>query len=255
MIKRLVVGYLLFICFDVCSQGKLLIASAHVTKNMHAYFAAADSDVVLMDFRHIPPSNRDSLFSLCQGLLLTGGSDIDPKSYGKDSLKRFCEVTPARDSLERWLFEKASTNHFPVFGICRGMQHLNVLLGGTLYVDLPTFFDKKSIIHRDPALNGDVYHPIALSSVFLAGLLERKDLTVNSYHHQGVERPAPQVEIGAKSPDGLAEAIHWLDIPNRKWMLGVQWHPERMFLKNPEQLELARNFLTQCRQLHIKIEH
>jgi putative glutamine amidotransferase len=255
MKKRFLVGFILFISLDVCSQGKLLIASAHVTKNMYAYFTAADSNAVLIDFRDIPSLQRDSLFSQCKGLLLTGGSDIAPKAYGKDSLKRFCEVTPARDSLERWLFEKASSNHLPVFGICRGMQHLNVLLGGTLYVDLPTFFEKKSIIHRDPYLKGDVYHPITVSSIFLAGVLERKDLTVNSYHHQGVEHPAPQVEIGALSPDGLAESIHWLDIPMQKWMLGVQWHPERMFLKNPEQLELARSFLSQCRQLHIKIEH
>jgi putative glutamine amidotransferase len=246
MKKRFFVGLILFICFEVCSQGKLIIASAHVTKNMHAYFAAADSEVVLMDFRQIPLADRDSLFSLCQGLLLTGGSDIGPKAYGKDSLRRYCEVTPTRDSLERWLFKKASSQHLPVLGICRGMQHLNVLLGGTLYVDLPTFFEKKSIVHRDPALKSDVYHPISVSSVFLAGLLERNELTVNSYHHQGVEMLAPYVEVGATSPDGLPEAIHWLDVPHRKWMLGVQWHPERMYTKYPEQLALATIFIRQC---------
>jgi putative glutamine amidotransferase len=209
------------------------------------YFKSVDSTCIIIDFKDIPAYQKDSIFSLCGGLLFTGGPDVDPSFFGQPEVKKYCSINEKRDTLEKWLFSKATQANLPMLGICRGMQHLNVLLGGTLFADLPLFFKQKEIVHRDPLQKSDVWHPATCNSVFLTGLLEKKELTVNSYHHQGIDKPAPDITIAAHSPDGLPEAFHWVDLSIQKWIVGVQWHPERMFADHPEQLFLARAFLAQ----------
>lgn len=178
----------------------------------------------------------------CDGFLFTGGHDIDPKMYGQvpDPRGDYC---PPRDRLEEFVLMGALARNVPVLGICRGMQLLNVILGGTLYQDILT---------ERP---GSLYHPVwtsfaepahevdVVAGSPLATLLGEGRIAVNSRHHQGIHRLATDVRPMAFATDGLVEAI-WH--PSMRFLWGVQWHPESMYLANPAQLRLFQAFVDAC---------
>lgn len=149
----------------------------------------------------------------CAGLLLPGGCDIDPALYGQP-VAGAVAIDAERDRREAALFEAFVRHQRPVFGICRGMQLINVLLGGTLHQDIPGHVsgDKTDLLHdsrtNDPAL------------ISLYG--ER--FTVNSLHHQSVDRPGERLYAVQWADDGTIEALRHESLP----VFGVQWHPERL---------------------------
>jgi putative glutamine amidotransferase len=162
------------------------------------------------------------------GLLLSGGSDLDPFYYGEKPLPELGPTIPERDAFEVALLEAALAREIPVFGICRGLQVLNVVLGGTLYQDLPSQFDGGVLKHRQTTPKWQATHEVEVrGGSYLADVTGRGVVKVNSYHHQGIKDLAEGLVISARSADGVVEAIEGTDLSNR-WLVGVQWHAEAM---------------------------
>ena len=184
------------------------------------------------------PHVYETLFPLIDGFVLTGGNDIDPARYGaiRDSGK-IDEHTPEREELEYLILSYAYRFDLPLMGICRGMQMINVCLGGTLYRDLGDQFpgvvrkgindtegELPQLVHWQPKPYSEPTHPVAiLPNSKLGKLLGVRDIMVNSMHPQGVCDLSTRVDAVAYAPDGLVEAI---EVRDKSFMIGVQWHPE-----------------------------
>lgn len=175
----------------------------------------------------------------CDGLLLTGGHDVDPSLYhGPVGHPRITSTDIRRDSFERKLLDRALERHIPVLGICRGLQLTNVHFGGSLLPDLEEAGYRS---HR--CENWDCRHEIIVEKdSHLSGVIGETIGIVNSSHHQGVDSPASGLRVAARSADGIVEAME-LDIPHPFFHL-VQYHPERMEdFENPFSKKLLDRFL------------
>ena len=159
------------------------------------------------------------------GLVLMGGSDLWPGSYGEDPLDPRWHGDRVRDEYEMALAHAFVAAGKPVFGVCRGLQLLNVAFGGTLYQDIATQ-RPEALKHRDAALYDQLFHPIAFEpGTRLAALYAGQDgATVNSVHHQGIKDLARDFTVEARCPDdGTIEAVRWR---GDSYLAAVQWHPE-----------------------------
>lgn len=159
------------------------------------------------------------------GILFTGGGDIEPRQYGSESHPKVSYVDPDRDRVELQLLEHVISSKMPFLGICRGIQLVNVALGGTLYVDIPSQLPGALKHDSGPDSPRDyLTHEVQVSEgSHLANILGSEQLQVNSTHHQGVRELAPVIKPVAFSSDGLVEAI---ELPGYTFGLAVQWHPE-----------------------------
>ncbi|MFD0715576.1 gamma-glutamyl-gamma-aminobutyrate hydrolase family protein [Paenibacillus sp. GCM10027626] len=156
------------------------------------------------------------------GLLLTGGHDVDPNLYGEPPAQELGEVTPERDALEVMLIRAFLSNKKPIFAICRGAQILNVALGGTLYQDVHV--QLHSIQHQQKSRLKHYAHPVsAVDDSLLRQLVGKETFRVNSIHHQAVKSCPASLRISAMAEDGVVEAIEG---NGEMFVLGVQWHPE-----------------------------
>ncbi|MBQ3078248.1 MAG: gamma-glutamyl-gamma-aminobutyrate hydrolase family protein [Clostridia bacterium] len=176
--------------------------------------------------------DMDEYIEMCDGLILTGGYDIDPALYGEEVKYNTVEITRVRDDLETALWEKWIKTGKPVFGICRGLQFINTSLGGTLYQDIPV---QCGVIHSD------VVHKITLGEgTWLRGLFKNAELTVNSFHHQGVKEVGKGLVVAARADDGMVEAVVHESLP----IFAVQFHPERQIgdWRFPEQTDMTALF-------------
>jgi putative glutamine amidotransferase len=160
-----------------------------------------------------------------------------------------CEtIDRYRDSLEFALIKKAISLKMPVFGICRGEQILNVAMGGTLFTDIPTDIDT-TVIHRCAPSATSCLHKVAVvPKSRLARITKQKAGMVNSYHHQAVEKPAPGIKITAYSANGVAEAIESDKTVITSFLMGVQWHPERLTQNPSLALPLAKKFMKEAKK-------
>ncbi len=160
------------------------------------------------------------------GLLLSGGSDLDPSYYGEEALPELDVTLPERDAFEMKLLEQALERGTPVLGICRGMQVLNAALGGTLYQDLPSEFGAWANAHRQQAPLWQWTHEVDVDSALnLAKIMQATRLRVNSFHHQAIKDLAAPLIAVAHATDGVIEAVESRDL-TEPWLAGVQWHPE-----------------------------
>jgi len=187
----------------------------------------------------LPPQaeNIAHVLGLVDGLLLTGGADLDPSLYGATQPHAATYgVDPTRDCFELDLVAAALAADLPLLGICRGIQVLNVALGGSLIQDIPTEVDS-TVPHRQQAVGlpaDAVGHDIEIGDhPAIAGLFDGEILGVNSFHHQAIDRLASPLVAVAHAPDGLVEAVVR---PGSSFFVGLQWHPELMFRRHPEQL-------------------
>jgi putative glutamine amidotransferase len=175
-----------------------------------------------------------------QGLLLSGGYDVSPHFYGEEPTPGLEAVNQKRDIHEMQLIRHAHQAGKPIFGICRGMQLLNVAFGGTLYQDI-----QSSIPHPLQHLQ-KTYPHVATHQVevvkdsLLHQLLNQEVVSVNSYHHQTIKTVAPSFLINARSKDGIIEGI---ENRNGSFICGVQWHPEMMFKKSALMFKLFEGFV------------
>jgi putative glutamine amidotransferase len=228
-----------------CIAGKkepLRIALSSATNNYVNWIQRADSSVVTIDFDKMPVDSALRLLESCNGLLLTGGEDVVPSYYGKVADSGRCETNPARDSLEFELIRKAMELKMPILGICRGQQILNVVLGGTLVIDIPS--DRPSaILHRCDDYTKCFHHVMVDKSSNLYTICTTDTGWVTTNHHQAVEKIAPGLKAVAWSSDGIIEAIEYSYPGNKPFMQAVQWHPERMAEDNPLSRPLIKAFL------------
>jgi len=178
------------------------------------------------------------------GLVLTGGEDVQPGLYAKalaPALRRKVKlVEPERDLVELMLVREAIRQQCPILAICRGHQMLNVALGGTLVVDIPTQVPG-CVRHRRLDRRFDLVHDVAVQpGSRLAGLLGESRVGVNSTHHQAVDRVAPTLLASARADDGVVEAMEPDPAQNGglPWVLSVQFHPERLYDRYPPMLAL-----------------
>lgn len=162
------------------------------------------------------------------GLLLSGGSDLDPRFYGEKAIPELDVTLPERDEFEMALLEHALNRGIPIFGICRGLQVLNVAFGGTLYQDLPSQVNPALIAHRQLSPKWEWTHEVELDEGSATRrIMDVPSSRVNSYHHQAIKDLAEPFEAVAHSVDGVVEAIEHRDLSER-WIVAVQWHAEAM---------------------------
>lgn len=184
------------------------------------------------------------IYERLDGVLLPGGPDVDPAEYDKPRHFTVTDnrIDAARDALEltlaRWQYE----NDRPTFGICRGHQVLNVALGGTLVQDIPDELHTGLAHDQEDGLpRFRLAHDIAIQPQSrLAQILGTTQIQVNSLHHQSIEHAAPGVSVSAVAPDGVVEAI---EVPDRQFMMSVQWHPEDLYAGSEAMNRLFTSFV------------
>ncbi|MGA5699383.1 gamma-glutamyl-gamma-aminobutyrate hydrolase family protein [Peterkaempfera bronchialis] len=168
------------------------------------------------------PGRAPSVAARLDGLVVAGGPDIAPDRYGAEPHPRTAATAPERDAWESALIRAAAAARLPLLGVCRGMQLLNVVRGGTLVQHLP-----EAVGHRGHCPTPGVFarHPVRpVPGTALAALLPEAELAVPTYHHQAVDRLGSGLRVCARAADGTVEALEG-DGPG--FLLGVQWHPER----------------------------
>ena len=198
------------------------------------------------------PEDGDTLRGIYEeldGVFLPGGADVDPANYGEARLPSCDRSDPARDRVELVLTEWATRDRKPVFGVCRGLQVINLAGGGTLWQDLQTqrpasikhdFFPFRDGFPRDHLAHAVTVRP----GTQLADILGSGERTVNSMHHQGIRDLANGLIVSATAPDGLIEGIEGR---GDQFLLGVQWHPEALGEKDPLTQRLFEAFTTAAR--------
>lgn len=195
-------------------------------------------------------SDMEQLTEHLDGILFTGGPDPHPFLFGEETLMGCGEISVKRDAMEMALLSLAVERRLPILGICRGIQMINIGLGGDIYQDIPSQAVRKlPIAHRQPPIGYKPTHTVIVKpQTMLASICEDAcvpslKLQVNSTHHQAVRRPAPGLTVCATAPDGIIEGIEKKDYP---FLLGVQWHPEYLWETDPAAAGLFRAFIAAC---------
>jgi putative glutamine amidotransferase len=175
-------------------------------------------------------------FDGASGLLLMGGTDVNPKLYGEEARPETDAPDDQRDEVELRLIDEAIRNDIPIFAICRGIQILNVYHGGTLIQHLVPS-EPHDVENEDKGAHA---HEVELETgTQLARMAGREQLRVNSRHHQAMKQTGPVMRVSAWASDGVIEGV---ERPDRTFVVGVQWHPEDQVSRDPEQLNLFRAF-------------
>ena len=166
----------------------------------------------------------------CDGLMLSGGTDVDPELFGEVPHTALGRVDGPRDPFEITLAREAVRRDMPVLGICRGLQVLNVAMGGTLIQDIPS--DVPGAARHEAGENRvEIAHEVAIEpGSKLAELLSATRVGVNSFHHQAAKRIGDGLTVSASSPDGIVEG---LEMRGRSFVVAVQWHPENFWKTSP----------------------
>jgi putative glutamine amidotransferase len=168
---------------------------------------------------------REALWERIDGLVLTGGGDVEPSRFDEPAHPRTALVSPARDGLEFELVDRALRDDVPVFAICRGLQVLNVALGGSLHQHLPDVVGE-TVQHTQTERRHVATHDVKVlaEGTRLGTIVGGPELRVNSFHHQGVHRLGRDLRDVAWAPDAVVEALEHAD--QRRFVVAVQWHPE-----------------------------
>jgi putative glutamine amidotransferase len=183
-----------------------------------------------------------AIYNRLDGVLLPGGGDVDPVFYGAQKHPKTGEADDLRDHVELQVAHWALDDDLPLMGICRGHQVLSVAMGGTLVQDIPSQVQTE-LLHDFPndRPRGDHAHFVEIDPASrLAGILGTTRVEVNSLHHQSVEAAPPGAFVTAYAPDGVVEA---LEMPDKQFVLSVQWHPEDMYQNDDAMKKLFRAFV------------
>lgn len=176
------------------------------------------------------------------GLLLSGGHDVNPRIYKERNSGKAGNFDNLRDHQEIFMTEYALERDLPILGICRGLQILNVTLGGSIHQDLPSAgFPVHSLnnsLRNEPSHLLKIFEDSPLYEIF-----KRDEIWTNSYHHQGINELGRGLKIAALSEEGLVEAAY---LEDKKFVLGVQWHPEMMY-DNEEMNMIFKKFIKACK--------
>jgi putative glutamine amidotransferase len=171
----------------------------------------------------------DAHYQRCDALLFAGGEDVHPSFYGAEAHPKLGKPNPFQDEVELALARRAAADGMPILGVCRGVQLLNVALGGTLYQDIPAEIPG-ALDHEESTSRHEMAHlahPIGLEGdSWLAGQLDADELIVNTLHHQALRDVAPGLRVVGRAPDGVVEAVEG---GGQGFLVGVQCHPEELW--------------------------
>ncbi len=230
------------------------VTPSHITSNSgviqtsipEAYFQAilrAGGIPILIPFE-MDPALQAEFTSRLDGVMFSGGGDIQPSLYGSQPHPLVSSVDPVRDQLEIELFKQTLNTGKPFFGICRGLQLVNVALDGSLYEDI---LDQRPHALRHQYApeypRNHLAHRVRLEANSRIGaLIPHHEIQVNSLHHQGIDRLAPDLRASGYAPDGLIEVV---ELPGYPFGLAVQWHPEWL-TDSPDMQRLFSAFISAC---------
>lgn len=184
--------------------------------------------------------NLDAIVDEYDGFLYPGGQDVSPALYGAAPSAQCGEISPKLDEMSQSLFTRIIQSGKPVLGICRGIQIINVMLGGTLYQDLPSEHPSEVEHHMTPPYDRVVHEVDIVKDSPLYELLGQERIGVNSYHHQAVKELSERLKVMAVSEDGLVEAV-WM--PDQNFVWAFQWHPELSFQRDENSKKIFRAFV------------
>ena len=181
---------------------------------------------------------------LLDGIVLSGGRDVDPHFYGEEPLEKLEAIFPERDVHETALIKAATDLKKPIFAICRGMQILNVVYGGTLYQDL-SLIPGNVLKHNQVSKPTLKTHKIQIEENSIISEIFGKETMVNSFHHQALDKVADDFKVVARASDGVVEAI---EHKTYKFLVGVQWHPEMLAVECDEARELFKRLIEEAKK-------
>ncbi len=230
------------------AQQPVTIAISKTSPNYEHFLSRSDSTICVVDMYSLTIDSALLQLKGCDALLVTGGEDVYPGWYGKEKeIGRCTETNLHRDSLDMALISLALQLKMPVFGICRGHQIINVFLGGTLVIDIPTDVPAPIIHQCEDYLH--CFHPVFLpSNSLLSKISDCDSASVTTNHHQAVDQIAPVLSVNALSKDKVVEGAEWKNPADKSYLMGVQWHPERMEKTNPLSGMLADEFINQAKK-------
>jgi putative glutamine amidotransferase len=182
------------------------------------------------------------LVEKADGFLFTGGIDVDPAFYEEKGIAGLGPVNTELDRFQMAVLQSVMTLQKPVLAICRGIQLINVALGGSLFQDIPSQFPATALKHMQEALSYGVDHPVIIEPGSRLFELFGPRIMVNSRHHQSIKAIGRDLVITARAPDGVIEASQHKTLP----MDLVQWHPELMLRQNTDMLCLFESFINRC---------
>lgn len=180
------------------------------------------------------------LAKMCDGFLFTGGHDVSPKLYQEEPLDGLVTCCKKRDRMETMVLGEAIRTDKPLLGICRGLQFINVGLGGTLYQDIPTQHPSEVEHHQQAPYDSPSHEVEIMQDSPLYHCLKMQRLSVNSCHHQAVKTIGPGLEVMAAAKDGIVEALY---LPGHRFLWAVQWHPEFSYQKDGNSRRIFSAFI------------
>lgn len=190
-------------------------------------------------------SDVEEILDRFDGFLYPGGPDINPLYFGEETMPECGNIIPERDRIELELMPAILKSGKPVFGICRGIQSMNVALGGSLIQDIPAQVKSNVRVgHYQKAGNTVLTHSVRVEKNTLLYDIVKKDmLTVNTFHHQSCKDLGKGMVLNASAPDGVIEAIA---LENHKFFIGVQWHPEHLYAVSEDMAKIWNAFVGSC---------
>ena len=192
-------------------------------------------------------TNKEVIISQAQlidGLILSGGHDINPYNYGQEPSQKIGEIFPERDIYEMILLEESKKRDIPILGICRGFQLINVAAGGTLYQDLSLI--PGNILKHNQVSNPTLKtHKIEIKKNSFISSIFGKETMVNSFHHQAIDKVADDFIVVARASDGVVEAI---EHKTYKFLVAVQWHPEMLAVNCEKARVLFSKFVEEAKK-------
>ncbi|MEH7075853.1 gamma-glutamyl-gamma-aminobutyrate hydrolase family protein [Neobacillus drentensis] len=198
---------------------------------------------------YINPEIALETLELCDGIILSGGEDVDPELYDQDPHQELGPTTPERDLAEIAMAKYALDNNIPLLAICRGVQILNVALGGTLIQDIPSQVPA-SIQHAQKIDRSLDTHWVSIAKDSkLFDIISSERVRVNSLHHQAIGQVSSELRVVAQSSDGIVEAVEY--IHPTTFTLGVQWHPESMASTNTKMNQMFTEFIKSCSKVTV----
>lgn len=248
----LLLGLIIINSSFTMKDKKIRIALSAGSDNYKNYILRSDTTIDIIDMRGMDAETSIQLLHTCDGIIFTGGEDVEPSYYGKAADSARCSINVARDTQEFALINEAFKLELPIFGICRGQQILNVALGGTLIVDIPQDYETELLHRQEDYLK--CYHEVnLLQNSLLASICFTEEGSVSSNHHQAVEKLAPGLKATAWASDGIIEAMEWDRPESKPFFIAVQWHPERMNENSLLSMPIMHAFLSAARAYNRKV--
>ncbi len=242
--KKPLIGITCYIDYDDSKRKYPFIFAFDYVKRQY-YLAIQDAGGVPIILPNIEKMNLvDNYIKTLDGLLLAGGGDVHPSFFHERIKAKNLSIKIERDRFEIALAKKALRKKLPILGICRGLQVINIVLGGTIFQDL-SLRKKKTLNHKPEAvIRFKKRHKVKIKEDSrLFSIVKKKEILVNTSHHQIIKDVAPSLSASAWSEDGVIEA---LEGKGKEFLISVQWHPEAM-IKHPSSRALFRAFVKACR--------